>query len=304
MLKLPNHLFLCTLKIDPLKSSPTTYIAHRDGTKPIIVKERNIKHCDQIQAQNISHELLFTSQLQHPNIIKLRSAFYRNISIFIAYDLYEHGDLHSLIKSRLSLPKKYLKHIMAQLVSALEYIHELKIFHTDIKLENLLINSEGHLTLTGFKFARHTLSKDNNHFQGTPEYAAPEIINKKPANKATDYWSLGVCIYTLLNHGHNPFQSNPFLQSPDFSEFKEPAKSLLKTLINKDPNIRTRINFRIHPFFDGVDWDHLNEGIAPDFELVTSRETARELCACVVEEQPIPPHQPTPPKPPNQKASQ
>lgn len=77
--------------------------------------------------------------------------------------------------------------------------------YRDLKLENILIDDDGHIKLCDFGLASPSLTNTKT-FCGTPEYIAPEIILKKGYSKEVDYWALGIVIYELLT-GYSPFKA-------------------------------------------------------------------------------------------------
>lgn len=84
------------------------------------------------------------------------------------------------------------------------------IIYRDVKLENILIDTEGHIKLVDFGFAK-LLEDDKKTYTncGTPQYMAPEVVEKLGHNKQADIWALGVLLCEMIG-GFTPFQdSNP-----------------------------------------------------------------------------------------------
>jgi 3-phosphoinositide dependent protein kinase-1 len=89
---------------------------------------------------------------------------------------------------------------VAELVEALEYIHSKHIVHRDLKPDNLLLSAEGHLKVTDFGTAKDDEDPESQKtaFCGTVSYLSPEVLNDKPATKASDLWALGCIIFQML----------------------------------------------------------------------------------------------------------
>jgi len=156
--------------------------------------------------------------------------------------------------------------IFSKIGLALIYLHEeLGIIHRDIKLDNILADSEkGEIMLSDFTVARGEITEDIRLYdcEGTPSFTAPEctIVEKEGYHpKPTDIWSVGVCIFTYIS-GCVPFYGDCELQiqintrqkeleCPD--SFSPELKDLLFKLLDKDPAKRpTAFEMLQHPWFN------------------------------------------------------
>ena len=133
----------------------------------------------------------------------------------------------------------------AEIVSCLEYLHDLNIVYRDLKPENLLLDREGHLKIVDFGFSKEVTDRTWT-LCGTPEYLAPEIIQSKGHNKAVDWWALGILIYEMLV-GYPPFfDDNPFsiyekilAGRVEWSDHLDPtARDIIRRLLVHDRNKR------------------------------------------------------------------
>ena len=142
-------------------------------------------------------------------------------------------------------------------------MHSKNIIHRDIKLENILIDSKGHIKLTNFGISK--LLKNDEKAQtmiGTAYYMAPEIASGKRYDKAVDWWSLGVVMFVLLE-GNFPFEMCNYAAKDFtliFSEINdENAKDLIQKFLTVKPKERIGsgedgINeIKKHSFFNGID---------------------------------------------------
>lgn len=138
-----------------------------------------------------------------------------------------------------------------------------------LKPENVLIDADGYAKLTDFGLSKNNINEDNlaRSFCGTPEYVAPEVIQRMSYGMSCDWWSLGCVIYEMLTT-LPPFYS---LKKSDLYEAtlnKEPkffkfhsmdAIDLIQKLLLKDPSHRLcskqgASEIKKHPFFSDIDW--------------------------------------------------
>jgi RAC serine/threonine-protein kinase len=151
------------------------------------------------------------------------------------------------------------------------------IVYRDLKPENDLLTAEGHIRLTDFGLSKEGISSSSsgaNSFCGTPEYLAPEILNRQGHGRAVDWWSLGALLYEMVT-GLPPFYCQDrerLFEKIRKSELQYPpsvslpAKKLLKGLLTKDPTLRLGSGptdseeIKIHEFFSDLDWEKLASG--------------------------------------------
>ena len=187
--------------------------------------------------------------------------------ILISMEYINGGNLFSFVKKRRKLSEKTAKFLFRQIILGIKHIHEHKIVHRDIKLENILIDLNNNIKICDFGIGRIlTSNKQLLHDKcGTPMYMAPEILLSSKSQGyegfPVDIWSSGISLYIMLS-GTLPFN----LKNNDSSSIdeesdnnyelqysiinKEPkhiekisdeARDLLKGLLNKNPNKRLTI---------------------------------------------------------------
>ena len=264
-------------------------VAIKKIKKEIIVQKNQVKHT--------INEQQFMSKVKSPWIVDLKASFQEDDYLYLVMEFCPGGDLMNLFIEKDILPEKDAKFYMAELVLAIESIHKFDCIHRDIKPDNILIDSDGHIKLSDFGlskisekiFEQNNLINDNSNIYihnknyscvGTAFYVAPEVLNKTGYGKEIDWWSAGVIFYEMLV-GYAPFCSKStsevcykvmnwekFLEIPKKSkmEISDEAQDLIYKLIN-NKNKRLGKNgaeeIKSHPFFGGIDWNNVHKMKAP-----------------------------------------
>jgi serine/threonine protein kinase len=160
--------------------------------------------------EKIINEIDIFSSLRHKNIISLYEVFENPKYIFLVTEYAAKGDLLSLLQRSGPFSESQIYIVIKDIINALIYLHEKKVLHRDIKLDNILLDKDNNLKLCDFGIS---LKMDRDHFYtdrcGTPAYIAPEIIKSKYKGFKSDYWSLGVTLYILLT-ASPPFKAKSF----------------------------------------------------------------------------------------------
>uniref|UniRef100_A0A8C6LS50 non-specific serine/threonine protein kinase n=1 Tax=Nothobranchius furzeri TaxID=105023 RepID=A0A8C6LS50_NOTFU len=191
---------------------------------------------------------------QSPFLVTLHYAFQTQSKLHLILDYVSGGEMFTHLYQRDHFSEEAVRIYIGEIILALEHLHKLGIVYRDIKLENILLDSEGHVVLTDFGLSKEFLEEDKGRtysFCGTIEYMAPEIIRGKTGHgKTVDWWSLGILMFELLT-GASPFTlegernsqsevSKRILRcDPPFpSMIGSVAQDLLKKLLVKDPHRR------------------------------------------------------------------
>ncbi|EAR93671.2 Serine/Threonine kinase domain protein (macronuclear) [Tetrahymena thermophila SB210] len=164
---------------------------------------------DPQKRKNVAREVKILSKIKHLNIIRLYDVIETNSQLHLLMEYPCSTPLNAHIKSKphRKLCEEEAKVIFSQLVEAVKYCHRKSIVHRDIKLENVLYDSNTQtvkLIDFGFSIALAPGTK-LNIFCGTPSYMAPEIVNKKDYTFPVDTWALGILLFKALN-GNFPFR--------------------------------------------------------------------------------------------------
>lgn len=155
----------------------------------------------------VALEIEVLKHCSHPNVVKYYGLLNMKDEILLVLEHCEKGDLYRAMKLR---PGRRLdetetfKYFM-QLVSAVTYLHEQGYIHRDLKLENMLLDSNDNLRLTDFGWVARR-GQPNLGFCGTLDYLSPEMIQGRNQSARLDVWAVGVLLYEMLT-GTPPFAS-------------------------------------------------------------------------------------------------
>ncbi|KAF2262011.1 kinase-like protein [Lojkania enalia] len=157
--------------------------------------------------RNIIRERRMLEHLNHPFLCNLRYSFQDIEYLYIVVDLMNGGDLRFHI-SRKTFTEEAVRFWIAELGCAVRYIHQQGIVHRDIKPDNVLLDSDGHVHLADFNVASDfTPHKALTSKSGTLAYLAPEVYEGKGYSCEVDWWSLGVLFYECI-YNKRPFEAS------------------------------------------------------------------------------------------------
>ena len=216
------------------------------------------------------------SRLQHPNIVPLLDFGADGDIVYIVMQYSSNGTLRERHPKGTIVPPNTVVHYTNQIASALQYIHDHKLIHRDIKPHNMLIGTYGEILLSDFgsSVVSHSLNPlfpSQYDFEGTVLYAAPEQLRGTP-RRSSDQYALGVVLYEWLC-GQWPF----------FGTFEELTH---QHLFVSPPPLRTK-NPAIHPAIEQTVMKALTKDVRKRFSTVT--EFAEALQWSVEQSQPASP---------------
>jgi len=203
--------------------------------------------------------------------------------LYLALDFMPGGDLFTCLK-RISLHPAHAKFYAVELLVALEYLHSVSVLHRDVKLENILIDENGHIKLADFGLSKILPDgKNTSTLCGTEIYCAPEMLTQKEYGYSIDYWQYGCFIYEIFV-GQSPFyhflgkKSSRQLHQAIVEEkidypasFPKDAKDLTESLLKVDLDRRLGCGHKNgwsvvkrSFFFKDIDWIEVeNQELVP-----------------------------------------
>jgi len=187
------------------------------------------------------------------------------------------GELFTYLRKDSKFSETRARIYCAEIIEAIDCLHKQGIIYRDLKPENVLLDSEGHIRITDFGLSKQYMEPGmkTKSFCGTPEYLAPEIITADGHWSAVDWWSLGALLYEMLCGRPPHYNRDRQLMLKNIVEipismksyFSPEASSLLTGLLERDPTKRIGCNpargganeLRNHPFFSEINWDDIRE---------------------------------------------
>lgn len=255
-------------------------------SKKVIVRKKEIAHT--IGERDI---LVTTASSSSPFIVGLKFSFQTPSDLYLVTDYMSGGELFWHLQKEGRFAEDRAKFYIAQLVLALEHLHENDIIYRDLKPENILLDANGNIALCDFGLSKANLTSNGttNTFCGTTEYLAPEVLlDESGYTKMVDFWSLGVLIFEMCC-GWSPFyaeNTQQMYKNIAFGKVRFPkevlspeGRSFVKGLLNRNPKHRMGATYdakelREHPFFDDIDWKALiDKKIPPPFKPHLANET-------------------------------
>ncbi|MBN4076219.1 CHASE2 domain-containing protein [Gemmatimonas aurantiaca] len=190
--------------------------------------------------ERLFYEAQAAGKLSHPNIVVIYDVGEEASIQYIAMEYLEGQTLEDMIKRKVNFNFKILAKMIYQICSALQYAHGQGIVHRDIKPANIMVLPDYSVKVLDFGIARIESSSmtKTGVAMGTPNYISPEQLSGEKVDGRSDLFSLGVMFYEMML-GVRPFKG-------------ENLTALIYSVMNKEPEIPSKINPRIPPLFDMI----------------------------------------------------
>ncbi|XP_078129354.1 protein kinase C epsilon type-like isoform X2 [Sander vitreus] len=222
---------------------------------------------------------------KHPYLTQLFCCFQTKDRLFFVMEYVNGGDLMFQIQRSRKFDEARSRFYAAEVTSALMFLHRHGVIYRDLKLDNILLDAEGHCKLADFGMCKEGIldGVSTTTFCGTPDYIAPEILQELDYGPSVDWWALGVLMYEMMA-GQPPFEAD---NEDDLFEsilhddvlypvwLSKEAVSILKAFMTKSPNKRLGCvaaqgleeAIKFHVFFREIDWTLLEQRkIRPPFK--------------------------------------
>ncbi|XP_068688435.1 RAC-gamma serine/threonine-protein kinase-like [Montipora capricornis] len=226
----------------------------------------------------------------HPFLTALRCSFQTKERLVFVMEYVNGGELFFHLSKERVFSEDRSRFYSSEIVLAVKYLHEKKVVYRDLKLENLLLDSDGHIKIADFGLCKEDITHGatTKTFCGTPEYLAPEVLEDNDYGPAVDWWGVGVVMYEMMcgrlpfyNRDHETLFELILTEDVKFpSRISDRAKNVLSGLLEKNPSRRLggspddAKEVMNHQFFHTINWDDIfHKRIKPPFKPVVKSET-------------------------------
>ncbi|CAB3383428.1 Hypothetical predicted protein [Cloeon dipterum] len=224
----------------------------------VIPKKLLLKHNAR---EKVVQEINIHKSLKHPNVVGFSGFFENSGNVYIILELCKRRSMMELQRRRKKLTEPEARFYLHQVLLGVHYLHERNIIHRDLKLGNLFLNDNLQVKLGDFGLATIVEFKGERKktLCGTPNYIAPEVLNKVGHSFEVDVWSIGCILYTLLV-GRPPFETTSLketyqrIRNCEYSLSKAAlspeAVNLIRRMLQSEPKARPTVKQLLDdPFF-------------------------------------------------------
>ncbi|CAF0725640.1 unnamed protein product [Rotaria sp. Silwood1] len=260
-----------------------------------VLNKDTIIQNDDVECTMTERRILALS-VRHPFLTGLYCSFQTKERLFLMMEYVNGGDLMFQIQRSRKFDEVRARFYASEVTLALMFLHRHGVIYRDLKLDNILLDAEGHCKIADFGMCKEGIfdGKLTSTFCGTPDYIAPEILQELDYSFSVDWWALGVLMYEMMA-GQPPFEADDedsLFESILRDEVLYPvwlskeAVHILKSFMTKNPAKRLGCvaaqggeeAIKRHAFFAGkIDWEALEcRQVKPPFKpkVINHRDTS------------------------------
>lgn len=268
-----------------------------------VLRKKNV-----LEKNELAHTLTESNILakcQHPFLTELKYSFQTNDLLLFVMEYVNGGEIFFHLYHEKRFSEDRTRFYIGEIALALKYLHSQGVIYRDLKLENLLLDRNGHVKITDFGLCKDNVrfGDSTNTFCGTPEYLAPEVVEDKEYDFSVDWWGMGCVMYEMIT-GMLPFEAsdhedlfdqilNDQVKLPPFLTTE--AKDLIVKLLEKNAPFRLGSgeggadDVLAHPFFKPIDLKKLERmEIPPPFvPTIKSEDDVSNFDSTFTNEEPV-----------------
>ncbi|ELP92770.1 hypothetical protein EIN_371920 [Entamoeba invadens IP1] len=234
-----------------------------------MVEKKKVIEMDELEHTMTERNILM--KVKHPFLVNLYYSFQTTTHLHYVIDYCPGGEMYFRLTLEKSFSEERTQFYIAQIILAIECLHQLNVIYRDIKLENVLMCEDGYLKLTDFGLSKENVKSDDRSetFCGTPEYLSPEVVLAQPYTNVIDWWGIGIMTFEML-HGQAPFVSDNIQQLyqrilnadvafPSSSIASPPCRDFINKMLQKkiEDRLNTPEKIKSHMWWNGFNWDDL-----------------------------------------------
>jgi polo-like kinase 1 len=205
--------------------------------------------------EKLKTEISIQRSLSHPNIVKSYDNFEDADNYYIILELCPGHSIRDRLKRSIRLSEAETKSILREIVAGVCYLHDNRVIHRDLKLENFLVGHDGRIKIADFGLSAQLDYDDERKYTvcGTPNYLSPELLMAATRGHSyeVDIWTIGVCAFAMLT-GHPPFETRETkltyehikhcrYRFPDHIRLSDAARDFVKCILQISPERRPSV---------------------------------------------------------------